>query len=77
MNCPLKAILQLVQYRGVIFLTGRVDKTSRHLHGVKCVVDTCRYYGEGNHCSAQEIEIQAPQARSTKDTDCATFAPRG
>ena len=58
-------------------MSGRVERTSRHLSGVKCVVDTCRYYAEGNHCHANEIEIQAPHARNTQDTDCATFAPKG
>jgi len=57
-------------------MSGRVDRTSHHLSGVKCVVNTCRFYAEGNHCNAQEIEIQAPNAHSTQETDCATFAPR-
>lgn len=58
-------------------MSGRVDRTSRHLSGVKCVVNTCRYYADGNYCNAAEIEIQAPNAHSTQDTDCATFAPKG
>ena len=58
-------------------MSGRVERTGRHLSGVKCVVDTCKYYDQGNYCNASEIEIQAPNARNTQDTDCATFAPKG
>jgi len=53
-----------------------VEKSGRHLSGVKCVVNTCRYHVDTNHCSAREIEIQSPNARSTKDTDCSTFSQR-
>ncbi|MBT9133415.1 MAG: hypothetical protein DDT38_00136 [Firmicutes bacterium] len=53
-----------------------VDGTSRHLSGVKCVVNTCRYHVNTSHCSAKEIEVQSPNARSSKDTDCRTFSPR-
>lgn len=42
---------------------------------VKCVVDTCRYNQDGKHCVASGIEIQAPKAKNTQETDCATFAP--
>jgi len=56
-------------------MQGRVPKKNEHLPGVKCVVDTCYYYEEGNYCNAAKIEIQPQNARSTKDTDCATFTP--
>ncbi len=58
-------------------MEGRVNKTNSHLSGVMCVVNTCRYYAQGDHCHAQAIEIQSPNASNTQDTDCATFAPQG
>ncbi|HHT65769.1 MAG: DUF1540 domain-containing protein [Caldicoprobacterales bacterium] len=51
----------------------RIEKTNHHLPGVKCVVSSCYYYAKGDHCSAEKIEIQPPEARNTQDTDCATF----
>lgn len=57
-------------------MQGRVSKQSNCLQGVKCVVNSCHYYGEGDHCMASEIEIQPPYASDTQDTDCATFIPK-
>lgn len=54
----------------------RVDKLDNAISRVKCVVNTCRYYGKGNYCHASEIEIQPPDARDTQQTDCATFTPK-
>jgi len=53
------------------------EKPPRVNPTVKCVVNTCHYYQNGDLCTASSIEIQAPNARNTEDTDCATFAPRG
>ena len=44
---------------------------------VKCVVDSCEFYQDGNYCMAKAIEIQPPDASNTQDTDCATFRPKG
>ena len=57
-------------------MEGRVNKEHNHLPGVKCVVNTCTYYHEGDHCNASNIEIQPTNAKSTQETDCATFAPK-
>ncbi len=54
-------------------MKGRVDKTNSPLPGVKCVVNSCHYYMQGDLCSAQRIEIQPRDASSTEETDCATF----
>mgnify|MGYP000885818839 FL=1 len=54
-------------------MQGRVDKTNSPLPGVKCVVNSCHYYIQGDQCSAQRIEIQPRNASSTEETDCATF----
>ncbi|MGI6364689.1 MAG: DUF1540 domain-containing protein [Bacillota bacterium] len=54
----------------------RVDKADNAISRVKCVVNTCRYYKDGDHCTASKIEIQPPNASDTEQTDCATFAPK-
>lgn len=51
----------------------RVSKSNQPINRVKCVVDSCHFYAAGDHCTAQEIEIQPPGARDTETTDCSTF----
>lgn len=53
----------------------RVEKTNDHINRVKCVVNTCKYYAQGDYCTAASIEIQPRNARDTEETDCATFVP--
>jgi hypothetical protein len=53
----------------------RISNTNQPINRVKCVVDSCHYWSSGNHCTAQEIEIQPPGAMDTQMTDCATFIP--
>ena len=53
----------------------RAQKMPQPNGGITCVVNTCHYYGQGNHCHADKIEVQSPNARSTEMTDCATFLP--
>ncbi|WP_459482324.1 DUF1540 domain-containing protein [Clostridium saccharoperbutylacetonicum] len=43
--------------------------------GIKCVVNTCHYYMSGDHCTAQQIEVQPKNAHDCQETDCATFMP--
>ncbi|MBO8170069.1 MAG: DUF1540 domain-containing protein [Thermoanaerobacteraceae bacterium] len=43
---------------------------------VKCVVDTCEYWGNGDMCKASSIEIQPPNAKDSHETDCATFSSK-
>lgn len=52
------------------------QKNHKHNPGVKCVVNTCHYYCEGNHCDAPKIEVQHRNANSSTETDCATFKPQ-
>lgn len=54
----------------------RVEKQDDAISRVKCVVNSCRYYGDGDHCLASSIEIQPPEAHDTEETDCATFSPK-
>ncbi|NLX61971.1 MAG: DUF1540 domain-containing protein [Tissierellia bacterium] len=53
----------------------RIEKTNDYLEGVKCIVNTCYYWLEGNRCSAEKIEIQPRNATTSSETDCATFRP--
>jgi hypothetical protein len=57
-------------------MQGRPEKKNQNLSGVKCVVNACYYYESGDQCHADKIEIQSTNARSTQDTDCATFSPK-
>lgn len=53
-----------------------VNKMDRPNEGIKCIVNTCHYYMQGDKCSAEKIEVEPRNASNTEDTDCATFAPR-
>lgn len=39
----------------------QVNKMPQPNSGIKCVVNTCHYNGEGDHCYAQKIEVQPPR----------------
>ncbi len=45
------------------------------IDGVKCVVNTCHYYKDGDQCTAGKIEIRPRNATSSNETDCVTFQP--
>jgi hypothetical protein len=53
----------------------RAKKMDYPNQGIKCRVDSCHYYMEGDHCCADMIEVQPKDAMSTQETDCATFLP--
>ena len=55
----------------------RANKMPQPNSGIKCVVNTCHYYGSGDHCHADKIEVQPRNASSTEMTDCSTFLPEG
>ena len=61
--------------KGSITMEHRVSNTNQPISRVKCVVDNCHYWLAGDHCTAQQIEIQPPGAMDTQATDCATFRP--
>jgi hypothetical protein len=54
-------------------MQGKTQKMDHHNPGIKCVVNTCYYYADGDHCNAQKIEVQRRDATSSQETDCATF----
>ncbi len=47
------------------------------INRVKCVVNTCEHYVEGDKCSAEYIEVQPQNALNSQETDCSTFMPKG
>jgi hypothetical protein len=49
------------------------EKMNHANEGIKCVVNTCYYYMNGDHCAASMIEVQPRNASDTQQTDCATF----
>ncbi len=57
---------------GIIMKTEKMDHPNE---GIKCMVNTCHYYMNGDHCSARKIEVEPRNAPNTKDTGCATFIP--
>ncbi|MCX7747769.1 MAG: DUF1540 domain-containing protein [Clostridia bacterium] len=54
-----------------------VKKMNQPNQGIKCIVNTCYYYMNGDQCSAEKIEVQPRNAANTQETDCATFIPQG
>ncbi|MGI5912247.1 MAG: DUF1540 domain-containing protein [Syntrophomonadaceae bacterium] len=57
-------------------MEGRVKKSSKKLDGVRCVVDSCYYWGDNDCCMASQIEIEPRGADMSENTDCSTFIPK-
>lgn len=51
----------------------KVGKMNTPNKGIKCVVNSCHYYMQGDHCAAERIEVQSKNAENSEETDCATF----
>lgn len=46
---------------------------------VLCEVSSCKYWDEGNKCSAATIYVvgrNSRQAQTSEETDCKTFEPK-
>ncbi|HHY06757.1 MAG TPA: DUF1540 domain-containing protein [Clostridia bacterium] len=43
---------------------------------VTCIVDTCKYWEQGDVCIAESIEVTGHDSRECQDTNCQTFAKR-
>lgn len=56
-------------------MEGKTQKLQQHNPGIKCMVNTCYYYSQGDHCNAQRIEVHPRNASTANETDCATFTP--
>ncbi|WMJ76766.1 MULTISPECIES: DUF1540 domain-containing protein [unclassified Sedimentibacter] len=54
----------------------KAQKMDHHNPGVKCVVNTCHYYAQGDYCNADRIEVHHRNAKNSQETDCATFSPK-
>lgn len=52
------------------------NKMNQPNQGIKCIVNSCYYYMQGDHCCADKIEVQPKNAADSQETDCATFAPQ-
>ena len=52
---------------------GKATKMSQANPGIKCHVNTCYYWGSGEICHADKIEVEPPNASNSQMTDCATF----
>ncbi|MEK3798266.1 DUF1540 domain-containing protein [Peribacillus sp. FSL H8-0477] len=47
-------------------------------HGVKCSVDSCHFWRNGNRCSADHINVVSyteERARTSEEVACKTFRP--
>lgn len=53
-----------------------VRKMDKPNEGIKCVVNTCEYYMNGDHCSAEKIQVEPRNASESDQTDCATFTSK-
>lgn len=40
---------------------------------VTCVVNSCKYWEQGDRCIAQEIDVAGKSANECQDTDCNTY----
>ncbi len=49
------------------------DKSGSPINRVNCEVNTCKFYSQGNQCTAQSIHIQPKNANNSDETDCGTF----
>lgn len=53
----------------------KATKMNSPNQGVKCEVNSCYYYMQGDYCSADKIQVAPKNASNTKETDCETFSP--
>ncbi len=53
-----------------------IRKMDKPNDGVKCIVNSCEYYMNGDHCAAEQIHVEPRNAKESDETDCATFAPK-
>lgn len=54
-----------------------IRKMDKPNEGIKCIVNSCEYYMNGDHCTAEKIQVEPRNANKSDETDCATFAPKG
>ena len=54
-----------------------IKKMDKPNDGVRCIVNTCEYYMNGDHCAAEKISVEPRNAPHSDETDCSTFEPKG
>jgi hypothetical protein len=64
-------LYKIIVYGGIIMAIRKMDKPNE---GIKCIVNTCEYYMNGDHCAAEKINVEPRNATESDQTDCATFA---
>jgi len=50
-------------------------KMDRPNESIKCSVNTCYYYMQGDYCTAKQIQVEPKDSMTSEETDCATFFP--
>jgi hypothetical protein len=53
--------------------TMKVNKMQSPNPGIQCAVNTCYYYMNGDHCTAEQIQVEPRDAVNSDQTDCMTF----
>lgn len=53
-----------------------IQKMDKPNEGIRCVVNTCEYYMNGDHCAAQQIQVEPRNASNSDQTDCTTFTKK-
>jgi len=53
-----------------------IRKMDKPNEGIRCVVNTCEYYMHGDHCAAEQIQIEPRNAKDSEETDCTTFVKK-
>ena len=53
-----------------------IKKLDKPNEGIKCAVNSCEYYMNGDHCMAEKINVEPREAKESNETDCATFISR-
>lgn len=51
------------------------EKMDHPNQAIKCSVNTCFYYMQGDHCAARQIQVEPRNSMTSEETDCATFYP--
>jgi hypothetical protein len=55
----------------------KATKMNQPNQGIKCAVNTCYYYMQGDSCTADKIQVAPRNATTANETDCETFTPQG
>jgi hypothetical protein len=53
----------------------KANKMDHPNQGISCEVTNCQYFMNGNYCSADKIHVTPQNAKTSAETDCATFIP--